>query len=390
MGGLGNRMMQLLAGYGIKECCPDAQLVHPEMDEWQIEAVESKTSNGRSVSFGSQRNRLGVRGLGNCLSRGIIDSVIIDSYAQHFDNFPDIDSARKLFVASEKHNQIKGFGTSELVISIRGREILSGIHPDYVVLPPDFYEAIILETGLKPIFFGEIDGNSYSAALKERFPTANFISGKDAIHDFLVLQRSCHIVPSISTFSWLAAWLSKAKSIHFAVAGLFNPRQAKNHFLVPIKDTRYKFHLFPLAYATNISLNLDRFKVVQNAMAKAMRPISASDLQCIIQSSYYTPRMIDDYLEFYDEDFYRSSYSDVGFAVNNGWLPSALHHYIEHGFREERSCFRLNTSWYSMQYPDAALEVAEGKYFDLEHHYVQSGRRSGYMADEPQKSINAT
>ena len=47
---------------------------------------------------------------------------------------------------------------------------------------------------------------------------------------------------SISSFSWLAAWLSeKALSIHMPIYGLFEPRNRQT-FLLPVDDPRWRFY----------------------------------------------------------------------------------------------------------------------------------------------------
>jgi hypothetical protein len=62
--------------------------------------------------------------------------------------------------------------------------------------------------------------------------------------DFGVLRASRHLCVAISTFSWLAAWLSEARTIHLPVAGALHPRQRPDMDLLPVADPRYRFHLF--------------------------------------------------------------------------------------------------------------------------------------------------
>jgi hypothetical protein len=379
MGGFANRMIQLLAAYGIKRACPSAEISHPALSDWSIHSENSEAPLGRSVGFGDHRHRLDVEGMASCLARGVIDTVVIDSYAQHFDNFPDVALARGLFVTPSSLDHVQGFGPDRLVISVRGGEILDGRHPDYILLPPTFYEMVIAEAGLKPVFFGQIEDNAYCLALRARFPRAEFVAGQGVMHDFAVLRRSCHIVPSISTFSWLAAWLSEAQTVHLPVAGLFNPRQARMHYLLPLDDARYRFYLFPLAYSVDIAKYPQHFAAMQRALDGTPRQVSAGRLRAIMDSTPLVKRRIDAFLKFYDEDYYASSQGDIGAAVREGLLPSALHHYLEHGFAEERPCFRLDPFHYSTRYPLAAAEVANGEYLDFWHHFVEIGHLRGYM-----------
>jgi hypothetical protein len=379
MGGFANRMIQHLAAQGLASALSDARIIHSAFPEWGIDGVDLTGPIGRSVSYGPWRHRLDVIGVADCLARGVIDTVVLDSYAQHFDNFPDVATARRLFVTPSALEDVRGFGADRLVISIRGGEILDGRHPDYILLPPSFYEGLIEQTGLKPVFFGQIEDNAYCLALRARFPRAEFVAGQGVMHDFAVLRRSCHIVPSISTFSWLAAWLSEAESVHLPVAGLFNPRQARAHFLLPLDDPRYRFHLFPLAYAVDVAKYPHHFATMQRALDGTARLVSADRLRAIIEAAPQVKRRIDAYLAFYDEAFYSESQADIGAAVRDGLLPSALHHYLEHGFREERPCFKLDLFHYATKYPLAAAEVTQGEYLDFEHHYVEIGHRRGYL-----------
>lgn len=380
MGGFANKMIQFMVGNRISASVPRCRLVHDALLEWGITSSEFDGAISKSVRFGPGRHRLDIVGITSCLNRGMIDTVVVDSYAQHFDNFPDVATARRLFVTPSALDHVRGFGADRLVISIRGGEILDGRHPDYILLPPSFYEGLIEQTGLKPVFFGQIEDNAYCLALRARFPRAEFVAGQGVMHDFAVLRRSCHIVPSISTFSWLAAWLSEAESVHLPVAGLFNPRQARAHFLLPLDDPRYRFHLFPLAYAVDVAKYPHHFATMQRALDGTARLVSAERLRAIIEAAPQVKRRIDAYLAFYDDAFYSESQGDIGAAVRDGLLPSALHHYLEHGFREERPCFKLDPFHYATRYPLAAAEVAQGEYLDFEHHYVEIGHRRGYTA----------
>ena len=132
-------------------------------------------------------------------------------------------------------------------------EILAGVHPPYVLLPVEFYRDVIRETGLKPVFFGQLTPSPYLDSLRQAFPRARFISGKGAIHDFETIRRSRNIIISVSTFAWLAAWLSEADQVIMPLAGLFNPvfgdLYGDGHNLIPLADPRYVFYLFPLNVA---------------------------------------------------------------------------------------------------------------------------------------------
>ncbi len=378
MGGFANQMIQFLAASALATSCGTIELEGIKLPEWDIRFDQLKELIGRTVRFGDQINLLNIDGLTSCLNRDMLDTVFIDSYAQHFANFPPVSVARTLFITPSAFDDVRGFGNDRLVISVRGGEILDGRHPDYFLLPPSFYETVIATTGLKPVFFGQIEDNAYCLALRARFPKAEFVAGRGTMHDFAVLRRSQHIVPSISTFSWLAAWLSEAETVFMPVAGLFNPRQARAHNFLPLDDPRYRFYLFPLAYSTDILNDPQRFAAMQKALDGKARLVTADRLREITAAPPLVKRRLDAFLRFYDEDYYMESQSDIGASVRAGHLPSALHHYMHHGFAEERGCFRIDNFHYATEYPIAAMEVAQGEYLDFAHHFVEVGWRRGY------------
>ncbi|MBS1081880.1 hypothetical protein [Gluconobacter kondonii] len=88
--------------------------------------------------------------------------------------------------------------------------------------------------------------------MRQRFPNATFISSRGVERDFDFIRKSHYVVPALSTFSWLAAWLSNAKKIFFPVAGIFSPMQHPSAMLLPFNDKRYEFFTFPIYFARNI------------------------------------------------------------------------------------------------------------------------------------------
>ncbi|GLS16309.1 hypothetical protein [Hydrogenophaga electricum] len=162
-----------------------------------------------------------------------------------------------------------GFGPEFLTINIRAGDVFSGasaglmaggyggpygaehlypgIHPDYRPLPLGYYETLTRDTGLKPAFVGELSSHpAYEAALRRRFPQAVFARTRSPKEDFLTLLGSSNIALAISSFSWIAAWLSEARTIHIPVAGMFDPHQRPDiDLLPPDSDTRYIRHTMP-------------------------------------------------------------------------------------------------------------------------------------------------
>jgi hypothetical protein len=136
----------------------------------------------------------------------------------------------------------------ELLINVRGSEILGDCHPDYGPVPINFLVSVVQDTGLDPVFLGQLGNDYYSKALKRVFPSAKFISSGGADSDFEAIRSAHHILPSVSTFSWLATWLSKARSIHLPVLGMLNPLQRQDTWFLPLNEPRYHFYQFPIRY----------------------------------------------------------------------------------------------------------------------------------------------
>ena len=135
-----------------------------------------------------------------------------------------------------------------LLINVRGAEILADTHLDYGPIPVDFYRRLARDTGLRPVFMGQVGLDAYSLSLRQAFPEAIVLESRGPMYDFQLMRSARHLVTSVSTFSWLAAWLSDAKTIHMPVLGMLNPAQRADIDLLPIDDLRYRFYRFPVRH----------------------------------------------------------------------------------------------------------------------------------------------
>ncbi|MFV0306829.1 MAG: hypothetical protein ACK5OX_03690 [Desertimonas sp.] len=161
------------------------------------------------------------------------------------DLIPDLRAARAMFPAPLETRAIAGFGDDDLVIHIRTGNTLAQTFSDYPPLPIGYYRRLISETELHPVFTGQLElDHPYLDALRCAFPDATFARSLGLIEDFERLRRSRHLALSVSTFSWMAAWLSQAETIHLPIAGFFHPHRRADIYLLPIDDPRYRFTLF--------------------------------------------------------------------------------------------------------------------------------------------------
>jgi hypothetical protein len=376
MGNLGNQMIQYAIARAlaarIGEVCfsnvnlPQFGILHPVI-AGEFPATETITSHTVELDR-----------LARALAGGALQRADIRTYGQRMENFLPAQAYEQVFPAPARPPDTAQ--DDELLCNIRQGDILDGHHPDYVLIPPAFYAALADETGLRPVFMGQLDGTPYMDALRARFPRARFLPSLGAETDFARIRGARHIVPAISTFSWLAAWLSDADRIYLPVLGLFNPAQNRAVNLLPLDDRRYRFYHFPIAHGTH---------VVHHAHAHAAlhglwRYMPPDRLDALLRRTP-PPRQKPFYLQAFDEAFYRAAHADIAQAIADGNLPDGKHHYERSGFDEGRVCFALDRAWYCRTYPIAAVEIAQGEYWDAEHHYLEVGRARRYRRGEDRR-----
>ena len=191
--------------------------------------------------------------------------------------------------------------------------------------------------------------------------------------DFERIRRSVNVMPSVSTFGWLAAWLSEARHIFLPVLGLLHPLQARSVNLLPLGDSRVRFFLFPHHYAVPV----ERFEAAHASIRGLWRYVEHARMAEILRTPPRA-RHLPLYLEHFDEDFYRTAYADIADAVDAGHLPSGRFHYEHFGHGEGREAFFIDKSWYCQNYPIAAVELSQGDYDDPHQQWLEIGKARGY------------
>jgi hypothetical protein len=182
------------------------------------------------------------------LRNGIYDCVNFVGYAHRLEYYPDLEFLRTLLPAPREQSH-QPPGERDLVINIRGAEILGRAHSSYGPPPISFYEHLVRSTGLTPVFVGQVGDDFYSQELRRRFDGCRFVESHGAASDFAFMQAAKNLVVAVSTFSWLAAWLSvHAEHIYLPVSGFLNPLQRPDINLCPVSDERYSFHEFPVLH----------------------------------------------------------------------------------------------------------------------------------------------
>jgi hypothetical protein len=243
-GNLGNQMFRYMLAQHLADQVPGANIVGYHMPAWGL-CSTVETPPWRMPFVLPARHRLDIPEALHRLETGQNDGLDIHAYAQRLEYFGDnLERFRKVFDAPVAGSRIDD---DEIAVNIRAGDILAGIHPDYFPLPISFYRSLLPALGLRPVFVGQLDDSWYGRALREAFPEARFLTHATACEDFQTLRHARHKVLAISTFSWLAGWLSAPDSIiHYPLAGLLNPRQRPQINLAPRHDARYQFYDFPL------------------------------------------------------------------------------------------------------------------------------------------------
>jgi len=374
MGNLGNQMIQYMVARALAARVGPVRfsavnlapfgIVHPPV-EGNFPDTEIVTSNTVDLDR-----------LARALAGGALQRVDIRTYGQRVENFLPPGAYRDELVAHGV--DLGGAGPDELLCNVRQGDILDGHHPDYVLIPVEFYADLVAETGLAPVFMGQLEDSPYMRVLKRRFPQARYLPSRGPAVDFERIRRARHVVPAVSTFSWLAAWLSDAERVYMPVVGLLNPMQNRGVNLLPLEDTRYRFYQFPIHYACPVR----GFREAHDAIHRLWRFLPVDRLSRLL-ARVPPPRQKRLYVEMFDESYYRAVHSDIEAAVCAGQLPSGRYHYETCGFDEGRSAFALDRSWYCRRYPIAALEIADGMFCDADQHWLEMGRARGYRRGAP-------
>jgi hypothetical protein len=369
MGNLANQMIQYMVALSLASRVGRCVLSNVGLNDWNIVHPRVPGEFRTEIVTDPQPN---LDRLAAALKDGTLQRVDIRTYGQRMENFLAADFYRGVFVSSGP--EIRGAGPDELLCNIRQGDILDGHHLDYVLIPADFYEEVARATGLRLVFAGQLEDSPYMAALRARFPEARFLPSRGPIADFERIRRSVNILPSVSTFAWLAAWLSEARQIFLPVLGLLHPRQSCSTNLLPFGDLRVRFYLFPFHYAVPVA----GFAAAHASLRGLWRYVEHERLEALLRPPP-PPRQLQRYLDHFDEAFYLTAYPDIAAAVQGGHFPSGRHHYENFGFHEGREPFCIDKPWYCQNYPIAAIEMSQGEYYDTYQQWLEIGRARGYQ-----------
>lgn len=237
-----NLMIRYMVGTKLRDLVPDLIMSRVDLPYWSIHLPEVPVRDDERICEIRTEQDMPFERLRYLSDGGLVTRFDWLSYGQRLENFPPVERCRDLFRSAASFVAVSD---DEILCPVRGAEILDAIHPGYTSVPVDFYEEIATETGLRPVFMGQLADNSYTRALRGRFPLARFLPPGGVVEDFQTIRNAANIVVPISTFGWLAAWLSRARHIVLPVFGIFDRRCFGLHDLLPLADPRYAFYQFP-------------------------------------------------------------------------------------------------------------------------------------------------
>jgi hypothetical protein len=312
-GNLANRMLQYMAALRLQAPVPSAILSNVQLLEWGIETQEVLPGNNDPAIRVDATDKFDIAILAERLRNGDAAFVMIDDYLQNVAFFPDPDRYRSVFVpATEQVAELPVFATDELIINIRSAEVLDGI-PQYPLVPIGFYRDIVQSTGLRPVIMGQIEPSFYCEELLDAFPHARIIPSQGAIRDFEMIRSANNIVPSVSSFSWLAAFLSHAKVVYLPVTGFYNPATVRNVDLLALHDPRFRYYLFPL------TTGMPEWEALQyhRRLGRAWWHVPPNQLAFIKSHAPFLPRAGRG--PQVDTPWYIHEYIDAAREITEGW-----------------------------------------------------------------------
>lgn len=236
-GRLANQMFQAMLAIELRRRVPGSVISGLSIPEWDIASTqEDAMQPSLSVVSGHQFNLNGVAYL---LRAGVVRSVVIRGWFMRLSYYGPPQRYCALFKSTVAGRRVND---NQILLNVRAEDIENGWHSKYYPLPFSFYDYVIESTGLQPVFMGQLDAGDYVKALKQKFRGATFLPNGSPLEDFQTIRHAKQVALSISSFSWLAAWLSEeAESIHLPVAGLYDP-QSSDTQLLPVDDLRYQFY----------------------------------------------------------------------------------------------------------------------------------------------------
>jgi hypothetical protein len=239
-GRLGNHILQWVTGQTLAFAVPGLTLHNFALPPWGLRAGGYRRKQWFLPKIAVNDTDLSV--VVEMIRSGEMPLARLSGMILQADAWADVARFRGLLPLGTQ--AVETAGPDEILLNVRADEILKARHRDYGPIPMGFYTAVLRETGLKPVFMGQLGTDSYSRLLRETYPAARFIPSQGVMGDFDAMRRARHLAVSVSTFSWAAGWLSQAESLHMPLLGFMNPAQRPDIALMPQGDARFRYYGF--------------------------------------------------------------------------------------------------------------------------------------------------
>ena len=239
-GRLGNHILQWITAQTLAAQVPGLSLHNFALPPWGLAAGGYRRRQPFLPALTAQDSDLNLAA--NLMRSGEMPLARLSAMVLQADVWGDPERFRRLLPLEDR--PVETAGPDEILLNVRAEEILKARHPDYGPIPVGFYHAVLRETGLRPVFMGQLGEDSYSQLLRRSFPKARFLPSQGVRGDFDAMRRARHLALSVSTFSWAAGWLSQAESVHVPVLGFFNPAQRPDIALLPRGESRFRCYGF--------------------------------------------------------------------------------------------------------------------------------------------------
>ena len=206
MGRLANLMIEYMVALRFADLVPGCRISNISIPEWGIDHPPLDSFGPAVVE--EREQHIDIPALAEQMRSGRIARVNWIGFGQRMENF--LPAARYQDVFRTPFSQKLGYGPEYLVCPIRAEDILHAPHPDYVLTPVEFYRDIVELTGLQPVFIGQTQPNPYMDRIRATFPNAIVLPhDPDPLIEFETIRQSRNLVIGVSTFNWLAAWLTR-------------------------------------------------------------------------------------------------------------------------------------------------------------------------------------
>lgn len=245
-GNIGNRMFQYVWLRRLQQHLLNSEIFGadildfvPKSDSFAGSGTSIHIDGGHFYPFDTMAKLIVQNGI-RCLRFG--------GYVQRLEYLGDVEDVRGMFSLPQPSDDARfQLLTSDRYITcvVRANEILRAIHPDYPPTPVSFFRAAVEESGRIPVLMGQTSSNFYADAIREMFPDCIVYDHVSPLEDFRFITHSTNVAIAVSTFAWMAAYLSrKARRIYLPMFGILNPKQRPDLQLLPQDDARYRFAEF--------------------------------------------------------------------------------------------------------------------------------------------------